>query len=124
MAWTDTHASERLHSLDQNPLYAGKDLPGTHELTDWSPRGNGPKDEVYRVTSSLSFIARALIIISEDKHFEDLTGEDVLFGLVKDSLAYGETSFANAVEEPRCFLVGCRQGIEIRRRVLHRSPQV
>src|SRR5437868_8104762 len=78
MAWADTHASERLHSLDQNPLYAGKDLPGTHELTDWSPRGNGPKDEVYRVTSSLSFIARALIIISEDKHFEDLTGEDAL----------------------------------------------
>src|SRR5207237_3588664 len=62
----------------QDPLYAGKDSPGTHELTDYSPRGPGPKDEVYRVTSNLSFISRTLFIITEDKHFEDLTGEDAL----------------------------------------------
>ncbi|HKC59872.1 MAG TPA: hypothetical protein VKB92_07290 [Myxococcales bacterium] len=78
MAWTDPNASERWHSLDQDPAYAGKDLPGTHELTSYSPAGNGPKDEVYRVTASLSFIARTLFIIAEDKHFEDLTGEDAL----------------------------------------------
>ena len=71
MAWTDPHASERWHSLDQDPAYAGKDRPGTHELTSYSPAGNGPKDEVHRVTSNLSFISRTLFIITEDKHFED-----------------------------------------------------
>ena len=76
MAWTDPHAKERKVSLDTPPRHRDDPKPKTHDLTSYSPAGNGPKNEVHRVTSNLSFASRTLFIIAEDKHFEDLTGED------------------------------------------------
>src|SRR5712691_1162768 len=76
MAWVDPHAGERPHPLEMQPRHRDDPAPKAHDVTSYSPLGNGPKDEVHRVTKNLSFVSRVLTIVAEDKHFEDLTGED------------------------------------------------
>ena len=56
MAWTDPHAKERKVAVETPPRFRDADKPGTHQLTDYSPKGSGPRNERNSVsTSTASF---------------------------------------------------------------------